>query len=322
MNINEKFEQLKEGLKVRLSEVVASGRGFVKLEWSRWRSEYITEGIILTVIPILIMIGYMVGKTAYFGIASGLMSLPEPLYALMGISPQAVTGNIMFYVLFSLMILNVFLARRKCRQMVQAVWWEERNGGIRSFINQFVSRDQMAIYKYIWLVFTFVVEYLLWHVIMLLAILIGSINAQQRQNALEAMTRLFFAGGFVIVLLMSVAYLYAMKKKITIYAEYRIASRLVFGTLILGNIYKIRDLLVWFGDYASEKTSLVLPMGGINDIFGWLNELRWLSPLSWLNPYFETGGSLLWIRLTIGFVLSGVLFYLGLRIYRKRSIFP
>lgn len=320
-----KTEQILNSIKVVLRGIwqglTTSGRGFIKIEWQRWRHIFISEAVILLLLPVLLFSGYMVDKTVCFQIADSIKSMPEAMYAFLGLPPKVASPNLLFFILFGMMPLNIYLAKRKCRQVIQAVWWDERSGSIHSLLNQYMSRKQLAAYKYLWLMGSFILEYLLWHLLTLPLILIGSVNAEQRLNGLNTMAKSFFMGAIVLIMLQSAAYLYALCKNPGDYAEMRVANWLVFGTLFWGNIYKVRDLVIWLGTFFSEKTTLEISFEGLGGALGWLNHLRWLSPLSWLNPYMEMAGGGLWLRQLIGLVLIGLAVLGGVAGYRRRNIY-
>lgn len=295
-------------------------RPLIKIEWSRWKREYIFECIITTVVPLLLLCGYRFEKTVFFTIASSLYAMPEAFYALLGLSPERMNVSFLFFLFFAMLSINYFWARRKCRQAIQALWWDERNGSIHEWINQFMSRKQLALFKYIWLVVTFCLQYLIWHSVMMLTISIGSVNTEQRQIGLAAMLKSFSFGGLVILMLMSASYLYAMKKSPADYAELRWTNRLTLGTLILGNLYKIRDLGSWLGTYFGENTTLTIPVDEITGALSWMEGLRWLSPLSWMNPYLTANGGVPVVRVLICIGLTVLFAFLGQLLYKNRNI--
>ncbi len=308
------------GSKITMRRKQAMYLALIKIEWSRWKREFITEAIVIAAVPLLLLTGYQLVKSFFIELVSSIYGLPEAFYAFLGLPPQRASANFLFYILFAAMSINLYLAKTKCRQAVQAIWWDERNGSIHAWINQFVNRKQLSLFKYIWLAVTFCLEYFLWHVIMLLTIVIGSVNAEQRLIGLEAMTKSFFLGGLVILMLISASYLYAVKKAATDYAELSLANWLTLIPLLVGNLYKIRDLTGWLGTYFNENTSLTIPAEEIVSALGWLNELRWLSPLSWLNPFIAESGGVFWIRAVISVVLAGLLTFFAQLLYQKRNL--
>ena len=85
-------------------------------------------------------------------------------------------------------------------------------------------------------------------------------------------------------------------------------------SLLLGNLYKIRDAIGWLLRLLKIKDQIVHTIGG------WLDWLYWISPLSWLNPF--TSKDIFEILIQAGICILGtaLLFFFTMEKYMVRKI--
>lgn len=249
-------------------------------EWKRERRGWIGQQIFVMVCSLLVFLIYMVKKVWLFRAMLLVKSLPEAAYAFLGLTAETETGNLWFYLLFTAMLLNVYVIWEIMTGIAYAVYSDERSSAVYTLCSQWYSRGQLMVARYLANVFVLVVKYLLWYIELCLFILVGSITREQRVSGFHVLSGWLVRSIAVSFLLMSVVYLLAVSSR---RGKQRDISSwgglLVFGTLALGNLYKIRNLVIWIFLYLERDVS------GIMRRWGWLNRLYWISPLSWVNPF-------------------------------------
>jgi len=293
---------------------------FYQLEWRRWNQVLLRELALLCVIPVLILLLYLIYPPILLNMAFTFLSLPSEVYAFLGIPPGTYGEHFSFFIFYAVLLLHIWFAYKKCTQAVKALRWDDRNGSIYLWINQLVSRRQFILLKYVGTLISFWAVYFCFHLVLFMTILIGA-NQYQFKISAGVIVKLFFLGGFVITMLITIASFYAMiKESDDGGSDTSCAKYLIFATLLSGNIYKVRDLLIWVAELFHERTTIKLDSQGFADAFSWLDGLYWLSPLSWLNPYALDSGRALSVQYFLCIFLTAVFGFFVIFIYQKRKL--
>lgn len=278
----------------------------------QWKREIIHNIILGFVFFLLVFIAYKTGKSFLFKVMSVVKSLPEAACAVLGIFYSTETGNILFYFLFTELFLQAWLAWKACAKIAYMIRGDELSGRVYNVCNQLFSRKQLAICYYLCGIIYTLTIYLVWNGILLLFALVGSFNQEQRIASLLTVSRVSLKGTFVLILLISVSFMCStvLKRR----NEGRpIANLLVFGTLLLGNGFKLVDLMIVTAGYLEKDT------GSLQAISAAMRNLSWLSPLSWMNPFSQAKWNISAVQMIICILGSGLSFYIGLYLYRRRS---
>ncbi len=244
-----------------------------QIEWNRSRNSWLKLACaeVLCVAGACVLFILWRAKLESFVIYT--LDMPAVVYAFWGITPDVAAGKASFYVQWLLMPLHVWIGWRGCDRMIRSVWDEEERGSVFYLCNQWYSRQQIIIAKYLWNVVEFIISYIILFAVC--AVLTG------RGWGMGHLIGLFLKGILVMVMLLTLSGCYAVfseRKKKTFWTE-----GLIFGTLAAGNLYKLRDLMVFLLQRANRDYV------GIYRLTGWLDGLKWLSPLSWLNPFVSFG---------------------------------
>ena len=89
---------------------------------------------------------------------------------------------------------------------------------------------------------------------------------------------------------------------------------ILYGPLLLGNIYKLCGLTGWLMDYVER------PVEWPGRLLTVLRRLYWVSPLSWLNPYAGQLDKGLGLKVMICVVGSVICALVGILGYRNRRL--
>lgn len=278
-----------------------------KREWAQQKESILRQSYIEIACIMAMTVLFIVFRKNLNHFVQYTLELPQAVYAFWGIAGESANDQLRFYVQWLWMPLNVWIAWKACAGAVEGLWREEATGSIFTLCNQWYDRYQIGIAKYLWSVLKFVMNYTVLFVISLLVVVPGSAKYKWELEALLPMTGMYGKGMVIIILLISISTCYAMLQNRSSRSYF--VDILVFGTLAVGNLYKIRDLLVLLLQRANRNYAVVLRMTG------WLDGLKWLSPLSWLNPYtsfamWETIVQLLLcVALSVGAACVGLLGY-------------
>lgn len=288
-------------------------------EWNLCKKDMFIQLVIAIVVPLFVCVIYKIKKTLLFTIASYIFSLPQELYALVGLNADVQSGNIMFFLFFTMVFLNAGIIWNGCMRTMQCVCMDESNGSIFLMCNQYYSRMQLGIMKLLWSLVSMVAIYVIWIVVILIMLKVGCINDLQFEIGAQTVRQIMGLGIPICCMMVSVVFLYVvtMDKKDMEAFSWRI-NLLVFGTILLGNSYKIRDVICWFFGKLEFGDSLVIR---IREAFDWLENLYWISPLSWLNPFTlqQDGDYVKQICICVViFVLASAL---GVWRYTKRNLY-
>ncbi len=274
-----------------------------KREWNRCRKDWLMQVYTEVICVVAVCVVFILKKVDLNAFAAYILDMPAAVYAFWGIAPGAETGKAAFYIQWMLVPLHIWMAWRICVLTVRSVWTEEEQGSIYYLCNQWYSRQEMAIAKYLWNVVSFIVNYSI--LFALCAVLAGNGWGRGR------LAVFFLKGAFIMVMLLSLSYCYAVisERKSRCY----LIDILLFGTLAAGNLYKFRDLIILLLQRSNRNYA------GIYRFTGWLAGLKWLSPLSWLNPFTEPGVKSMVIQIIICLAVTAGSAVLGILGYRIRK---
>lgn len=279
-----------------------------KREWISQRKELCIQLLLELLCVAVLFIVYQVKKSLLFKTFSYVLALPAPVYAFLGLPEGVVTGNLAFCIQFVLMLLNVWIAWSFCSRAVQNIWREERTGSIYTLCNQWYTRRQLALGKYLWSIASFAVNYLLLYVTSCILMAAGSLRNSQSAAYAGKISGMMLGGMFVIVFLISVCTCYAMAVKRRNSTSF--ITGIIIVPIIIANLFKIRNLLL----FLAEKAEISLEWSG-----GLLDKLYWLSPMSWINPFAENDLGTAILQMIICIVLSALAVWYGCRKYQCRN---
>lgn len=254
-------------------------------EWKRDKKTWMMQQLVVMGISLLIFLLYLINKNCLFAVVSLIKNLPREFSILLGFDAATETGNLSFFLLYSGMILSFLFIWNAMSRCGRGFYADEFNGSVYSLCNQWYSRKQLFRIHYECSVLSFLTGYLMWYLELMLLILIGSLNASQRIRGMGMLTGMMLRGLFVGWMLISLISLFAVAPKSgrRIQTENWI-SALLLGTLAVGNLYKIRDMIGWFITCIGRDSSVLMRA------FKWLDGLYWMSPLTWINPFTDNAG--------------------------------
>ena len=289
------------------------------IEVLRWEWRYCRKGVRKQLLeqacyPAAVLLLYYFHKEWLFQAASVVLSLPEEIYAFLGLNHSVTTGNIRFYVLFGVMPLQIWVVWNACWRTLYLLQADERTGSIYILCNQWYSKRQLGLGKLTCsLIATFLQNTSL-YVIVLIVILLGSTNMEQRLATVSIVMLLWFRSSIVAGMLISLTFAVGVFIRQPVRKGMIWVNGILAGTLLLGNIYKVRDLLQWFLNQVSVESSSILRT------LGWLDKGYLLSPISWLNPYRNLPVRTIVLQSLIcaGITIVGVI--IGLKGYKRRRI--
>lgn len=286
----------------------------LKWEWRYCRKGVWKQLLLQACYPAAVFLLYYFRKEWLFQTASAILSLPEEIYAFMGLNHGVITGNIRFYILFGVMLLQIWIVWNACWRTLQLLQADERTGSICSMCNQWYSRKQLGVGKLICSMMAFFLQNTIWYGIVLLFILMGSANGEQRVAAFGAVLLLWLRSSLVTGMLIAITFCGGVFLKRPVREGMSWVNGILVCSLLIGNLYKVRDLLQWF----LEQT--LVGVGGILKNLEWLNQGYWLSPLSWLNPYknLPEGTAVAQMLLCAGIAAAGIA--IGLKGYDNRRL--
>lgn len=280
----------------------------LKREWLHWKKDIFKQLLVMIGFPLLFFIIFFilhkVKGSAPLTIGSYELRIPEEVYILLGPGADTQAGTILGYLFLPIVFINVWIAWKGCMRAVYAVHEDERSGSIFGMCNQLYNRKQLGKMKLLWSLGSFFGNYVIWSLFLILLIIIGSANHEQRIYGIKVIAGILMLGSVVNGMFISAIFLYTTcrQKKSALQISTGV-DLLIFGPLVLGNLYKIRDIAYLL----TQK--LELKFEWIQTMFKWLDGLYWLSPLSWLNPYALQWGSTFaakWVICAVIFVIMAV----------------
>lgn len=283
-----------------------------KREWGYWKKDLYKWLGIQAVVMLVVFLVYIIKKAWLFKVAEGVKSLPDALQAFFAMRPDITSGNLLFFLEYALLFINISVAWNFCGKSMQRIWAEEENSNIYSMCNQWYSRRQISIVKSVFPLFALFASYGIFILYNSILAMVSGITWEQRLGDAGSLFGLWFRVCLAVGLLVSVCVCRALGGKATDISNW--SGWLIFGTIVLGNLYKVRDALCWLLEYVGRSSA------GLQKWLGWLDLFYWLSPLSWANPYagLSAGKAILQAVLCAG--ISACFLIWGSRMYEKRDL--
>ncbi len=281
-----------------------------KREWIYWKNKWLLQTGVGILVPLLLLLIYKVGSSGMLALAEGIFRLPPEVYRLFGFGENAQTGTFLFYLFFACIFLNMWFLWQNCQRAMESVYREEWDEGIYLLCNQFYSRGQLGLMKYLWSLASFFASHAICYLFYMLYAVLGSGSAQQRGADVKAVFLLFLIGSAVQCFFLSASFFMAVHR--TRRGDCTFGGGLdlaVFGSLALGNLYKVRNLLAMVFLNRNEKLHQLFVADGV---FRWLDFLYWISPLSWMNPFTMQSGGRFAMQILLLLALSGLFAILGI----------
>lgn len=274
----------------------------------------LVQWIIMTAVMTLILIGYKLDKSVYFQLSEALLDLPEGVYGFLGIPLNARTGNVGFYIIYPYMFFNVWLIWKGCERVFEITYCDEISGRILSLCGQIYSRYQLCICKYLAAIIVFTIQYIPVYISGIVIVKIGGFNDYQRASGTSNLLQMMFTGLTITYVMIILTYIVSLIKKTTYISEGWLMF-LIFGTLTVGNLHRIRDIFRVILEYMGIMNLEIL------DSMQWMDKLVIFSPLSWLNPYMERS----WNYMPEGICVCILICALGLTfsciLYNRREFY-
>ena len=217
--------------------------------------------------------------------------------------------NMAYYLLFAMMFLNVLVVWSACVRTLHIVYMDERNQAVYSMCNQIYSRQKLFVSKYLWAQISMLFSYFILSAALWGAIFWGN-HIWEQETDFRMLQLQTGKSMLVMIMMVSLTFLYAVWTKAVSYTKYGYVSILVFGTFFMGNLYKFRDILFW----AMKKGGTDIE--GIRGITLWMDKCYWISPLSWLNPEKDFSVQIVIVCI----VVSIAAFLFGFLGYKRRSL--
>lgn len=295
-------------------EICPDGNGnmgmLLKRKWKcEWKNMLIWQGVLVAA-PVLLYILYCGSRKTFINMGHALFELPAAVYAFAGFGHSEECGNFRLYLYMLLMILQTAMAWKGCRRMVRSVYGNEDNGSIYTLCNQWYSRRKLIVLNYLWIVGSAVTGFVLSYLAVMLMAWKGTIGETARMQAVHFLAGQMGYGIIVLCLMLSLAFVYTVYNR---RAKYHTGSGISLGLLVIGNLYKVRDVIFWL----LEKKDI--PLQEARGLLSWMDGLYWISPLSWLNPYADRGSGKCSVQIVVCSVIIIVSVTLGILGYEHRE---
>lgn len=286
-----------------------------KWEWKKKKRNICVRQIVIMVLSMLVFLLYRLFKWNIIPLMLQIKQLPEELYVFMGITAGTETGNQNFYLVSLFVLAGVVILILTMHDMAESFYADERCGMMALMTNQWYSRKEILLAKYFWNMAVFFLGILVWTLENVLLIAVGSLSASQIGSGIALLFRacvwMLLVGALLLTVICFLTICPKDGKRIDV--GERIAI-LLGVSLLLGNLYKIRDAIGWLLRLLKIKDQIVHTIGG------WLDWLYWISPLSWLNPF--TSKDIFEILIQAGICILGtaLLFFFAMEKYKIRKI--
>jgi len=302
----------------------------IRREWKRWRKNLLSDLAfrILTLFLVLVICILKRNELQFYLIK--FFDLPEAITAFSGYDSWNGMGNTSYYILFAMMFINVSIIWKACKRTLRIVYMDENNQSVCSICNQLCSRQKLVVSKYLWAIISSLVSYVILSICMCVMIKIGNAVAKQGTDfniliLLRTYGAEIFGSAYtdwnmlamqivkvliVQLMLVSLTFLYAVWTRNAYQMKYGFITFLVFGTFILGNLYKLRDILYW------AMREAEISIGKIEEVTLWMDKLFWISPLSWLNPRVQM--PIVFMVTCIGVSIFAL--FMGILGYKRRTL--
>lgn len=275
--------------------------------------EFITLGIEMTMIFIIFLF-YIFGKHYLFAASRILRTLPVPFLALLGLDCATEMGNIAFYLMYTLLIFNLWNIWHYGKHMIHTIDRDEISGSIYTTCGQWFSRTQTAWSKWGFNILWIIVQQSLLYIWTIIWMFAGSANNSQRVRYLSQLSASWGINICVMILFISICFFYAVFPKRNLKKAVSHFPNILFWTLfIAGNLYKLKNILFFLLEYLEgdfEKFTL---------IFGWLDQLGKIIPLSLINPFAKLEPIQILLQLTVCLCFCITIAAIGVRFYHKRE---
>lgn len=289
-------------------------RYLLRRELKYKKMDVVKDTLMMLAVPVLCMILCMIASDYMRTLGKCIYMIPEPLYRLFGIA-NTDSYNYWFYIKIIIIFSNICVVWNLCSDVFYDVGRDEKNGSVFFMCNQLYTRKTIILSKYIVSAVSYVVMYILWFAGMMLAGVLSKPNMRIITGGIKEMLTMMYGGIIVGILFLSVTFIYAVyDRRKDEYEASMFTGLFIFGTLITGNLYKLRDIAVWIMD------SLEKPYPELSSRLGFLDGFKWISPLSWINP-FEVHDVKMWLILTLAAAaVSGASVVVTLFLYEKRTL--
>lgn len=282
----------------------------LKREWtydksSLWKG--LLPGFILSV---LVLAVYKIDKSILLAMMRGIFRFPKAVYQLFGLEEGMATGNFGFYLLFFAMFVNFWLVWDNCRRMISGVYRDVRGDRLHSLMNQLYSKEQLAIGKYSGKLIISALQVTIWNLMLVLFAVVGNELPQQRSQTVLRILQIYLISILIHIFFLSLSFFLAVWKGKRGKGFY--PAGILFGTLLVGNAWKIRELLVLLFQKLSVAESNI---SKFERMFVWLNGLYWVSPLSWMNSLQLKSGGTFVLQILLLLVGAAIFVTLGVRLY-------
>lgn len=286
----------------------------LKREFRYKREDVIRNVLMWLAAPALCMIACLSASEVLKVLGTYIYMLPEPVYRLLGLEKE-LYYNYWFYIKVIIMFSNLYIMWNLCSGVFYDVDRDERNGSIFFMCNQLFTRKAIILSKYIASAVSFIATYVLWFAGMMLLGVAAGMKSRNIAGHIKEMLPVMYGGIITGILLLSFTYIYAVYKAQK--SEFRVSvfvNFTIFGTLIAGSLYKIRDIVFWILDYFKR------PHPGLSEKLEFLSSLKWLSPLSWINP-FAVHDVDEWLAVTLAaLIISCASVAAAVFLYEKRTL--
>lgn len=287
-------------------------KGIWKREWDYQKQELLIHMSVEIGLLFSLFVIYELKSEWLFKVFSYIKTLPPVLYAFAGFPEELPNGSLLTFIRLLMMWLYVWLAWSFGARGLESIWREEEDNNIYLICNQWCDRFRLGIYKYTWSAVSMLATYFVLFFFSIFFLVIGSANRELLFQNVMAMLCWMVRGCFSLLLLLSICVSYAMccrYREQTMWVYF-----VVFGTLIVGNLYKVRDLICWILE------QLRINSDGLRNLLGGLDVLYWFSPLSWLNPFSGSETLQITTQFIICIIITSLFMLAGIFRYRTREL--
>ncbi len=305
------------------SSIVAS----LKWEYIRWKKECIKHLLWPVCIMIVLTLGYLIEKSVFIRVETAIFKIPQEFYAFFGLYPKAETDNFMFFINVVYLYLNVYILWKSCKTMVDIVRIDEVNNNIYSMCGQWMTKKQFIMRKMMWGLLSSAVVYILWYLSYLVMVFIGSKKDLVETVNVGQLIEKMFLGILILLFLQSIAFfasVYSYKNREAVVSTW--VSGCFWTGVIVANMYKIFDVLIWFFNNLPQKKEIQVIIDVGKELISPLEKassftemLRILSPFSWFNSWSPEGEGPFFLRISICIIFSVALFTISIKKYQKLS---
>lgn len=288
-------------------------KALLKINSRAYWKKLLRELLVLDGILLVVLLLYKWNNSILFKLIGMITSMPEEIYAFIGINGDTATANCGFFLSYAAMIMLLWFAWKAGTNTIDVVYENELSGRLFRLCNQLFTKKQLAGMLYLKAVIQFYILYGLWSLSLLVILAIGASNGQQRLNTLASGGRMLVVGAVVLVIYITLAFWYSAVTKSN-HSE-AFSYRIVFVPWFLANVYKVFDVISWFlqsialGEWAEPAASIAAV----------LRKLYWISPISWCNPFTGAMNGMFGLKIVICLVVSGGAFGASLYFFGKKS---